>query len=94
MIFGVTIFEQHCCNCALLEHVFYTMSWLTSRDLCIPAIKAHEPKCLCGCGHSYIGHVKERTVKEQMVRDSTEVLRKAVHRMLPRNKLRDVSVSC
>lgn len=40
---------------------------------------------------SYIGHVKERTVKEQMVRDSTEVLRKAVHRMLPRNKLRDVS---
>lgn len=41
---------------------------------------------------SYIGHVKERTVKEQMVRDSTEVLRKAVHRMLPRNKLRDVSV--
>lgn len=26
-----------------------------------------------------------------MVRDSTEVLRKAVHRMLPRNKLRDVS---
>ena len=41
---------------------------------------------------SYIGHVKERTVKEQMSRDSTEVLRKAVHRMLPRNKLRDVSV--
>lgn len=43
------------------------------------------------CPRSYIGHVKERTVKEQMVRDSTEVLRKAVHRMLPRNKLRDVS---
>jgi len=30
-------------------------------------------------------------VKEQMVRDSTEVIRKAVLRMLPRNKLRDVS---
>jgi large subunit ribosomal protein L13 len=28
-------------------------------------------------------------VKEQMVRDSTEVIRKAVLRMLPRNKLRD-----
>lgn len=45
--------------------------------------------CVDKC--SYIGHLKERTVKEQMVRDSTEVIRKAVLRMLPRNKLRDVS---
>lgn len=39
---------------------------------------------------SYVGHLKERTLKEQMQRDSTEVIRKAVLRMLPRNKLRDV----
>eukprot|EP00271_Cylindrocystis_brebissonii_P007126 TRINITY_DN20293_c0_g1_i1.p1 TRINITY_DN20293_c0_g1~~TRINITY_DN20293_c0_g1_i1.p1 ORF type:complete len:186 (+),score=31.60 TRINITY_DN20293_c0_g1_i1:143-700(+) len=37
----------------------------------------------------YIGGIKERTVKEQMARDACEVLRKAVKRMLPRNKLRD-----
>lgn len=46
---------------------------------------------VCGDKCSYVGHLKERTVKEQMVRDSTEVIRKAVLRMLPRNKLRDVS---
>ncbi|KAJ7552700.1 hypothetical protein O6H91_06G065500 [Diphasiastrum complanatum] len=37
----------------------------------------------------YIGHLKERTLKDQMRKDSTEVIRKAVSRMLPRNKLRD-----
>ncbi|CAN1817590.1 50S ribosomal protein L13, partial [Linum perenne] len=37
----------------------------------------------------YIGHLKERTLKEQMAKDPTEVIRKAVLRMLPRNKLRD-----
>lgn len=41
---------------------------------------------------SYIGHLKERTLKDQMAKDPTEVIRKAVLRMLPRNKLRDVSV--
>ncbi|CAI0457529.1 unnamed protein product, partial [Linum tenue] len=40
----------------------------------------------------YIGHLKERTLKDQMAKDPTEVIRKAVMRMLPRNKLRDVSV--
>ncbi|GER31343.1 50S ribosomal protein L13 [Striga asiatica] len=40
----------------------------------------------------YIGHLKERTLKDQMAKDPTEVIRKAVLRMLPRNKLRDVSV--
>ncbi|GAA0139064.1 ribosomal protein [Lithospermum erythrorhizon] len=37
----------------------------------------------------YIGHLKERTLKDQMVKDPTEVIRKAVLRMLPRNNLRD-----
>lgn len=40
----------------------------------------------------YVGHLKERTLKDQMAKDPTEVIRKAVLRMLPRNKLRDVSV--
>ena len=39
----------------------------------------------------YVGHVKERSLKDQMAKDPTEVIRKAVLRMLPRNKLRDVS---
>lgn len=38
-----------------------------------------------------MGHIKERTLKDQMAKDPTEVIRKAVLRMLPRNKLRDVS---
>ncbi|XP_008440163.1 uncharacterized protein LOC103484711 [Cucumis melo] len=37
----------------------------------------------------YVGHLKERTLREQMNRDPTEVIRKAVLRMLPKNKLRD-----
>ncbi|KAI4366919.1 hypothetical protein MLD38_022720 [Melastoma candidum] len=37
----------------------------------------------------YVGNLKERTLKDQMARDPTEVIRKAVIRMLPRNKLRD-----
>lgn len=39
----------------------------------------------------YVGHLKERSLKDQMAKDPTEVIRKAVLRMLPRNKLRDVS---
>ncbi|KAG6735275.1 hypothetical protein POTOM_062177 [Populus tomentosa] len=41
----------------------------------------------------YIGHLKERSLKDQMAKDPTEVIRKAVLRMLPRNKLRDVRCS-
>ncbi|KAK1270376.1 hypothetical protein QJS04_geneDACA014108 [Acorus gramineus] len=37
----------------------------------------------------YVGHLKERSLRDQLARDSTEVIRKAVLRMLPRNKLRD-----
>ncbi|KAH1195221.1 50S ribosomal protein L13 [Glycine max] len=40
-------------------------------------------------GDMYIGHLKQRTLKDQMAKDPTEVIRKAVLRMLPRNKLRD-----
>lgn len=41
--------------------------------------------------YRYIGHLKERSLKDQLAKDPTEVIRKAVLRMLPRNKLRDVS---
>lgn len=41
--------------------------------------------------YRYIGHLKERSLKDQMAKDPTEVIRKAVLRMLPRNKLRIVS---
>ncbi|KAL9289989.1 putative ribosomal protein L13 [Arabidopsis thaliana] len=37
----------------------------------------------------YIGHLKERSLKDQMAKDPTEVIRKAVWRMLPSNNLRD-----
>lgn len=41
--------------------------------------------------YRYIGHLKERSLKDQMAKDPTEVIRKAVWRMLPSNNLRDVS---
>lgn len=37
----------------------------------------------------YVGHLKERSLKDQMRKDPTEVIRKAVVRMLPKNRLRD-----
>ncbi|WJX39279.1 hypothetical protein P8452_26838 [Trifolium repens] len=37
----------------------------------------------------YIGHLKKRTLKDQMAKDPTDVIRKAVLRMLPKNNLRD-----
>uniref|UniRef100_G3MR59 39S ribosomal protein L13, mitochondrial n=1 Tax=Amblyomma maculatum TaxID=34609 RepID=G3MR59_AMBMU len=37
----------------------------------------------------YVGHLRERSLKDQLAKDPTEVIRKAVLRMLPRNKLRD-----
>jgi len=42
-----------------------------------------------GIRGKYIGHLKERSLKDQLAKDPTEVIRKAVLRMLPRNKLRD-----
>lgn len=41
----------------------------------------------------YPGSLKETTVKAQMSKDSTEVIRKAVYGMLPKNKLRDAKMS-
>ena len=46
---------------------------------------------ICLLSNRYIGHLKERRLKDQMEKDPTEVIRKAVLRMLPRNRLRDVS---
>ena len=46
---------------------------------------------MCAFSNRYIGHLKERRLKDQMAKDPTEVIRKAVMRMLPRNRLRDVS---
>lgn len=42
----------------------------------------------------YVGNLKQRTLRDQMAKDPTEVIRKAVLRMLPKNKLRDVSLCC
>ncbi|KAL5208266.1 hypothetical protein ABZP36_032701 [Zizania latifolia] len=39
----------------------------------------------------YIGHLKERRLKDQMEKDPTEVICKVVPRMLPCNRLCDVS---
>ena len=39
----------------------------------------------------YPGGLKQRTVREQWERDPTEILRKAVSGMLPKNNLRKVS---
>ena len=38
----------------------------------------------------YPGGLKERSAELQFEKDSTEILRKAVYGMLPKNKLRDV----
>ena len=37
----------------------------------------------------YVGHLKERSLTEQMRRDPTKVIRKVVFRMLPKNRLQD-----
>lgn len=38
----------------------------------------------------YIGHLKSETLKEVMKKDPTEVIRRAVFGMLPKNKLRNI----
>lgn len=38
----------------------------------------------------YLGHLKTKTMKEIMEKDPSEVLRRAVYGMLPKNKLQDV----
>uniref|UniRef100_A0A2N9FYK1 50S ribosomal protein L13 n=1 Tax=Fagus sylvatica TaxID=28930 RepID=A0A2N9FYK1_FAGSY len=69
---------------------------LNAKDLCVTGRKLTDkfyrwhtgqvPLFILGL---YVGHLKERSLKDQMAKDPTEVIRKAVLRMLPRNKLRD-----
>ncbi|MBA0659567.1 hypothetical protein Goklo_011687, partial [Gossypium klotzschianum] len=65
----------------LTDKVYY---WHTGQVLLFSAVSFKELKLI-----AYVGHLKERSLKDQMAKDPTEVIRKAVLRMLPRNKLRD-----
>ncbi|KAL3640052.1 hypothetical protein CASFOL_011972 [Castilleja foliolosa] len=60
---------------------------INAKDVCVTGRKMTDKFYRWHTG--YIGHLKERSLKDQMAKDPTEVIRKAVMRMLPRNKLRD-----
>ncbi|KAF2305980.1 hypothetical protein GH714_009240 [Hevea brasiliensis] len=60
---------------------------LNAKDVCVTGRKMTDKFYRWHTG--YVGHLKERSLKDQMAKDPTEVIRKAVLRMLPRNKLRD-----
>ncbi|KAL9367122.1 hypothetical protein Peur_038321 [Populus x canadensis] len=60
---------------------------LNAKDVCVTGRKMTDKFYRWHTG--YIGHLKERSLKDQMAKDPTEVIRKAVLRMLPRNKLHD-----
>ncbi|XVE84122.1 hypothetical protein DITRI_Ditri16bG0144300 [Diplodiscus trichospermus] len=60
---------------------------INAKDVCVTGRKLNNKFYHWHTG--YIGHLKERSLKDQMARDPTEVIRKAVLRMLPRNKLHD-----
>ncbi|KAK1293881.1 hypothetical protein QJS10_CPA16g00209 [Acorus calamus] len=60
---------------------------LNAKDVCVTGKKLTDKVYRWHTG--YVGHLKERSLRDQLARDSTEVIRKAVQRMLPRNKLRD-----
>ncbi|KAL6960453.1 hypothetical protein U1Q18_038216 [Sarracenia purpurea var. burkii] len=60
---------------------------LNAKDLCVTGRKLTDKFYRWHTG--YVGHLKERSLKDQLAKDPTEVIRKAVLRMLPRNKLRD-----
>ncbi|XP_031119539.1 uncharacterized protein LOC116022799 isoform X2 [Ipomoea triloba] len=60
---------------------------INAKDVCVTGRKLTDKFYRWHTG--YIGHLKERSLKDQMAKDPTEVIRKAVLRMLPRNKLRD-----
>ncbi|XP_062010311.1 uncharacterized protein LOC133726721 [Rosa rugosa] len=60
---------------------------LNAKDICVTGRKLTDKVYHWHTG--YVGHLKERTLKDQMVKDPAEVIRKAVLRMLPKNKLRD-----
>nr|KYP44690.1 hypothetical protein KK1_033804 [Cajanus cajan] len=61
---------------------------LNAKDICGTGSKLTDK-----CQGKYIGHLKERTLKDQMAKHSTEVIRKAVLCLLPRNKLHNVSAT-
>ncbi|KAL6139457.1 hypothetical protein ACLB2K_057761 [Fragaria x ananassa] len=60
---------------------------LNAKDICVTGRKLTDKVYHWHTG--YVGHLRERTLKDQMAKDPTEVIRKAVLRMLPKNKLRD-----
>ncbi|XP_074590563.1 uncharacterized protein LOC141846419 isoform X2 [Curcuma longa] len=60
---------------------------LNAKDICVTGRKLTNKFYRWHTG--YVGHLKERSLKDQLAKDPTEVIRKAVLRMLPRNKLRD-----
>ncbi|XP_042031663.1 50S ribosomal protein L13-like [Salvia splendens] len=60
---------------------------INAKDVCVTGRKMTDKFYRWHTG--YIGHLKERSLKDQMAKDPTEVIRKAIMRMLPRNKLRD-----
>ncbi|CAH9112362.1 unnamed protein product [Cuscuta epithymum] len=60
---------------------------INAKDVCVTGRKLTDKFYRWHTG--YIGHLKERSLKDQLAKDPTEVIRKAVLRMLPRNKLRD-----
>eukprot|EP00250_Pteridium_aquilinum_P021684 c25195_g6_i1 orf=1843-2412(-) len=60
---------------------------LNAQDVCFTGRKLTDKFYRWHTG--YIGHLKERSLKDQMRKDPTEVIRKAVVRMLPKNRLRD-----
>ncbi|KAI8002297.1 hypothetical protein LOK49_LG08G00797 [Camellia lanceoleosa] len=62
---------------------------LNAKDICVKGRKLTDKFYRWHTG--YIGHLKERSLKDQLAKDPTEVIRKAVLRMLPRNKLHDGS---
>ncbi|XP_007019643.2 PREDICTED: 50S ribosomal protein L13 isoform X1 [Theobroma cacao] len=60
---------------------------INAKDVCVTGRKLTDKFYYWHTG--YVGNLKERSLKDQMAKDPTEVIRKAVLRMLPRNKLRD-----
>ncbi|GLU02213.1 hypothetical protein SLE2022_194730 [Rubroshorea leprosula] len=60
---------------------------INAKDICVTGRKLTDKFYRWHTG--YVGNLKERSLKDQMAKDPTEVIRKAVLRMLPRNKLRD-----
>lgn len=50
------------------------------------SMHAHNVAC------RFPGGLKERSAQQQLEKDPTEILRKAVYGMLPKNKLRDVRI--